>query len=67
MQDATENGVPGVTVTLYASDGSTVLNTTVTNLSGNYLFDNLAAGTYIVGFSNIPAGYAFTPADRGWQ
>jgi protocatechuate 3,4-dioxygenase beta subunit len=64
-QDLTENGVPGVSVTLYASDGTTVLDNTVTNTLGYYLFDNLAAGSYVVGFSNIPSGYAFTTADQG--
>lgn len=60
IQDATENGVPGVTVTLCAADGITVLATTSTNASGEYLFPNLAAGTYFVGFSNLPLNYGFT-------
>jgi protocatechuate 3,4-dioxygenase beta subunit len=58
IQDAGEPGVAGVTVTLYNNSGS-VISTTVTDAYGNYLFDNLAAGTYQVGFTP-PANYAFT-------
>ncbi|MEN9548029.1 MAG: hypothetical protein RIR12_620 [Bacteroidota bacterium] len=59
IQDATEAGVSGVTVTLYASDGVTVMATTVSDANGNYLFTNLADGNYRVGFSR-PAGLLFT-------
>ena len=57
-QDGTEPGVAGVTVTLYASNGTTVLGTTITDAYGNYLFDNLAPATYVVGFT-LPANYQF--------
>ncbi len=60
LQDATEAGVPGVIATLYASDGVTVLKTTTTDALGNYIFTGLAAGDYIVGFSNIPSGFTIT-------
>ncbi len=64
IQDAGENGVPGVTVTLY--DGlNNVLAITATDASGHYLFNNLGAGNYIVGFSNIPAGYKVTTTNQG--
>jgi SdrD B-like domain/Secretion system C-terminal sorting domain len=59
VQDGTEPGVAGVTVTLYAADGITVVATTVTDAYGNYLFDNLTAATYVVGFT-LPANYQFT-------
>lgn len=65
IQDATENGVPGVIVTLYAADGTTVLATTSTDAAGNYLFPNLAGATYIVGFSNLPPNYALTAPLQG--
>lgn len=65
IQDAGEVGVPGVTVTLYASDGVTILATKTTDAIGNYLFTNLDAGSYIVGFSNIPAGFTFSDANQG--
>lgn len=57
LQDAGEQGVAGVTVTLYQANGTTVIRTTTTNPSGGYLFDGLAAGQYVVGFSGFPSGY----------
>lgn len=59
VQDAGEPGVAGVTVTLYNSVGAAIGSTT-TDANGNYQFINLAAGSYSVGFSNLPAGYSFT-------
>jgi uncharacterized repeat protein (TIGR01451 family) len=53
IQDADEVGVSGAEVTLYTAGpdnlfwtGDDVLVTTTTNASGNYIFDNLAAGAY---------------------
>ena len=65
IQDPGELGVPGVTVTLYAADGTTVLGTTTTDALGNYSFTGLPAGDYVVGFSNIPSGYTFSAANQG--
>ncbi len=59
IQDPTEVGVGGVTVTLYNSTG-TAIATTTTDANGKYLFPNLAAGNYSVGFSNLPVGYSLT-------
>jgi protocatechuate 3,4-dioxygenase beta subunit len=67
LQDAGEAGVAGITVTLYASDGITVLNTTQTNALGNYIFTNLDGGTYIVGFTNIPVGFTISTKDADAQ
>jgi hypothetical protein len=65
IQDGAEPGVAGVTVTLYASDGTTIVATTVTDANGNYRFNNLPAGVqYIVGFT-LPAGFIFTGKDLG--
>jgi hypothetical protein len=61
IQDAGEAPVPGVTVTLYDSSGN-VLATTTTDSNGLYLFTDLPAGDYQVGFSNLPSG--FTPAKQ---
>jgi len=58
VQDAGEPGVAGITITLYNNAG-TVIGTTVTDAYGYYLFDNLPAGTYTVGFT-LPANYTFT-------
>ncbi len=72
QQEAGELGVAGVTVQLYLDangDGSitgaelTALATTTTNALGEYLFDGLNAGTYQVGFSNLPALYTLTIKD----
>jgi hypothetical protein len=69
VQDATETGVSGVTVTLYAADGTTVLASTITDDMGKYYFGNLIPGSYVVGFSTIPANLGYTlqntPGDNG--
>lgn len=59
IQDATEIGVPGVTVNLYNSSGVFITSTT-TNMNGEYLFTGISDGTYSVGFANLPNGYNFT-------
>lgn len=65
LQDAGEPGVPNVTVTLYAGDGTTVIATTTTDGAGNYIFTNLEAGNYVVGFSGLPSGFTFTTQNAG--
>jgi SdrD B-like domain/Secretion system C-terminal sorting domain len=60
IQDATEKGVSGVTVILYAADGTTVIASTITDADGKYFFGNLTPGTYVVGFSTIPSNVSFT-------
>jgi SdrD B-like domain/GEVED domain/F5/8 type C domain/Secretion system C-terminal sorting domain len=53
-------GFGGITVTLYAADGTTVVATTATDKTGFYAFNNLPQGDYVVGFSNLPQGYSLT-------
>jgi hypothetical protein len=78
QQFATEPGVPGVTVKLYqnGTDGlpgtadDVLINTTTTDINGNYLFVNLAASSsaatnYNVEFTNLPAGFSITQMDAG--
>lgn len=65
IQDLNELGVAGVTVTLYEADGVTVIATQITDALGNYLFTGLDAGSYIVGFSNLPIGYTFSLSNQG--
>ncbi len=61
VQDPGEEGLPGVTMRLYASDGTTLLQTKVTGADGSYLFSGLDAGTYVVKVhSGVPAGYTLT-------
>ena len=61
-QDAGEPGIAGVEVQLWSADADgnpvALLTTTTTDASGNYVFDNLAAGDYVVA---IPE--AQTPLD----
>jgi hypothetical protein len=64
IQDVGEQGVPGVTVSLLNAS-NTVVATTVTDANGNYKFANLADATYSVQFSNLPAGFVFSPKDLG--
>jgi hypothetical protein len=64
VQDATEKGVPGISVALLNAAG-TVIATTVTDKDGLYKFVNLADATYSVQFSNLPAGFVFSPKDIG--
>jgi len=47
--DPGEKGVPGITLQLYeASDPTTPISTTVTDEDGNYLFEGLPPGEYLV-------------------
>ncbi|MCU7813685.1 MAG: carboxypeptidase regulatory-like domain-containing protein [Candidatus Thiodiazotropha sp. (ex Rostrolucina anterorostrata)] len=66
VQDNGENGIPDVTVRLYTclSDGSTgaLVTTTTTDTNGNYLFPDLAPGTYKVEFV-APNGYVYSTQD----
>jgi len=64
IQDAGENGVENVLVRLFDCSDN-LIATTNTNINGEYLFDNLAAGTYKIEFANIPSGYVFTQQDQG--
>ncbi|MBP2473374.1 putative repeat protein (TIGR01451 family) [Crossiella equi] len=63
VQDADEPGVAGVGVVLYGKDGKQVAKTT-TGPDGTYVFTDLPAGEYAVGFQ-LPAGQAFTPSGKG--
>src|SRR6185436_14615827 len=65
QQDVGEPGIPGVTVNLLDSTGTTVLQTTLTGAGGIYGF-TVAPGTYIVEFVS-PAGVydKFTTAHSG--
>jgi len=59
--DPSEPVLPGVTIKLLSPDG-TVLQTTVTDASGRYIFENLTPGTYAL-HEIQPEGY-FDGCDR---
>ena len=63
MQDVDEMGVPNVTVNLYDS-ANELINTTITDENGLYLFNNLTPGDY---YAEIvpPVGFVISPQDRG--
>ena len=63
VQDATELGLPGVTVLLMSCNG-TMLQSTTTDASGRYLFSGLPAGSYRLVFV-APAGSAYTASPAG--
>ena len=65
QQDSGEPAIPGVTVNLLNSTGTTVLQTTTTDASGLYLF-TVAPGTYEVQFVTPAGAYdKFTTANSG--
>ena len=63
VQSFGEAGVVGVTVNLYAADGTTLIKSTITTAGGFYSFDDLVPGTsYVIEFV-APANNAFTTAN----
>jgi len=63
VQDDGEPGIPGVTVKLLGSNGST-LATDITDANGLYKFTDLKPGTYTVMVNN-PDGYTPTGQNQG--
>jgi SdrD B-like domain len=66
MQDPGESPVSRISVQLLSVDGEVVAST-VSGLSGRYMFDNLPAGTYSVRFAGIPKDFRLTPTGVGDQ
>ena len=65
LQTSGEAGVVGVTVELYAADGTTLLDSTVTVADGFYSFTDLTYSTsYVVKFV-LPTGQSFTTRFSG--
>ncbi len=64
IQDAGEVGVDGVKVELYRCADAALMATTTTANGGLYGFE-VSPGTYFVRFSNLPAGYVFSPSTPG--
>jgi protocatechuate 3,4-dioxygenase beta subunit len=62
--DTGEQGINGVTVNLYAADGSTLLGTQSTTGNGGYQFNDLVPGGYIVEILP-PAGFLSSTGKNG--
>ena len=64
VQDTGELGVPGVVVQLLGPTGE-VIGVTTTDVSGEYLFDQLVPGDYQVVFNpaTLPTGHVFSNPD----
>lgn len=63
-QDSGEPGIQGVTVTLFDANGISV-GTTTTDATGHYLFTDLQAGDYSVGFPLTVGTHVLTQQDQG--
>ncbi|MEM7783024.1 MAG: SdrD B-like domain-containing protein [Planctomycetota bacterium] len=63
QQSGETTGVSGVTVELYDSTGTVLLDTTTTDVNGNYAFDHLAADDYIIRQTH-PTDYTSTSSDQ---
>lgn len=63
IQGSGEPGYHNIWVGLFDCSDNLIRSTT-TDINGKYLFDNLAAGNYLVQF-NLPQGYVFSPQDQG--
>jgi large repetitive protein len=63
VQDLTDPGISGAVVRLENPDGS-IVNTTLTDAGGKYLFSNVLPGTYLVAV-NIPSGFQLTSPNTG--
>ncbi|MDP3418833.1 SdrD B-like domain-containing protein [Falsiroseomonas sp.] len=64
VQDAGEGGISGRLVTLLDANGNSTGRIAITDADGNYVFDNLAPGTYSVTFAPNGA-QPFTKANIG--
>jgi hypothetical protein len=66
MQDPGEQGISGITATLYnnADCMGVVIDTTETDNSGAYQFAGLGPGVYCIQFSGIPEGCTISPLNR---
>lgn len=62
IQNTSETGLSGVTVTLLNGSGVSTGITTTTNASGAYSFTGLAPGSYEVKFA-APTGYTYSAQD----
>lgn len=67
IQDAGEAGLPNITVQLWNSTHTVMLDSTVTDANGAYIFKNIGVGTYQVDVldSSLPTGLVQTTVIGG--
>ncbi len=72
VKDASEAGVPGITVQLLRDNNMDFVNdydftpqTTVTDANGNYLFDNLTGGNYKLELVNVNTNHRLVATNAG--
>lgn len=66
IQDAGEEGLDSVTVSLYeVGNDASPLSTTLSGSDGSYSFGSLAAGSYYLTFTTPPTGFSLSPQDAG--
>ncbi|MDO5516283.1 MAG: SdrD B-like domain-containing protein [Clostridium sp.] len=63
-RENTHGGGENVVVSLYNEDKSRSSYSTMTDSDGAYLINNVDAGNYYVGFSNVPHDYIFVVNDE---
>lgn len=63
IQDANEQGIPGILATLYDEDGN-VVDTAITDENGYYYFSNPGQGNYFIGF-DFPDSYSVSLQNAG--
>ncbi len=63
IQDDGDTGFPDIEVNLFDCSNN-LIGTTITDSNGQYLFNNLTPGCYVVQFEK-PAGYEFSPKNSG--
>ncbi len=62
-KEAAETVISGVTVDIYAEDGTTLLTTLTTDASGGFSYTNLLPGKFVV-VEHDPQGYVSTTPNR---
>ncbi len=67
QDDGEDSGIGGVIVNLFDATTLAPIATTTTTPDGKYLFDKLLpdVNKYILEFTNLPPGYAFTKKNQG--
>ena len=65
LQDAGEEGLAGITVSLYEVGNLTPLNSIISASDGAYSFSSLSASQYYLSFTTPPAGFSLSPKGVG--